>query len=64
MPIYEGFREMSRREAYSLFVVELPMEMTWDWLLQIYRGKSLMFMCLTREEGKTTAGLVLFDSKN
>ena len=26
-------------EVYSLFIDELPMEMTWDWLLQIFRGE-------------------------
>ena len=28
-----------RTEAYSLFIDELPMEMTLDWLLQIFRGE-------------------------
>ena len=28
-----------RRKAYSLFIDELSMKMTWDWLLQIFRGE-------------------------
>ena len=27
------------RDAVSLFIYGLPMEMTWDWLLQIFRGE-------------------------
>ena len=30
---------MEERGAYSLFIDDLPKEMTWDWLLQIFRGE-------------------------
>ena len=35
--MYEG--SMGLREAISLFVDGLPLEMTWDWLQQIFRGE-------------------------
>ena len=27
------------KDAYSLFINGLPLEMTWDWLMQIFRGE-------------------------
>ena len=32
-------REILRKEAVTLFIDGLPMEMTWDWLLQIFKGE-------------------------
>ena len=30
--------ERVRDDAFSLFVDGLPLEMSWDWLLQVFRG--------------------------
>ena len=56
----------SFEQTWSLFIDGLPIEMTWDWLLQIFKGKrkSQMFLFHRREGIIAIVDLDLFVLKS